>query len=394
MKKFHFPVALLILTLVFACKKEPVVTPPAPIDQVFESQVAPYLNISPIPPDYTVTIDAGYTQGMLPTVQADPYKAQLGRVIFYEKHLSDDKQIACASCHRPENAFGDPDAQSTGIYERKTFRNSMPLTNSLWLGALLGFDSTGNVMLPLFWDSRAFSVADQSTQAFTNPTEMGIPIAALSDLVRQKPYYGWLFEKAWGDTAITNERVFVSLSHFLSSIGARNTIFDQAMKEAGGVAALKSNFPSFSTAENRGKELFLEHCESCHGSLTSVQHIFEANNGLESPYIDEGKGAITGNFYERGIFRVPGLRNVAQSAPYMHDGRFATLDEVVEHYNSGVKQVFGLHGDLLTFNPVNQTYSPKRLNLSAEDKQALVQFLHTLTDAGSLNDPRYSNPFK
>lgn len=392
MKKILYLLAILAVIVVFSCKKEPVIPPPAPDE--FDQNIAPYLKVSRTPADYTVEVPAGYYQDLLGGAQANPYKAELGRVIFYDKHLSKDGKISCASCHIIKNAFADPVAKSTGIFGRQTKRNSMALLNNIWLGGALGIDSTGSALLPLFWDSRSMTVADQSAQAFTSPLEMGMTMPEVVKIVNEQPYYKWLFQKAWGDSIVREERIFASISHFISAMGTRDTYFDQALQKAGGIDSLEVNFKYFTADQNRGKVLFMENCESCHGSLTSVPHIFEANNGLESPYIDQGKGAITGTFHERGIFKVPGLRNIAHSAPYMHDGRFATLDEVVEHYNSGVKQVFGLHGDLLTFNPVNQTYSPKRLNLSAEDKKALIEFMLTLTDEKSLNDPKFSDPFK
>ncbi len=392
MKKILCLLPAVAVVFLFACKKEEV--PPVVTDQ-FDQQVAPFLQIGRTAPDYQLVIPDGYTYRLYTDMPLpNSAKATLGRVLFYDQHLSKDGKVSCGSCHDPAFAFAENTAKSTGIFDRVTKRNSMALLNTIWLGGYFGMDSVGNTLLPLFWDNRSHSVTDQSRQAFTNPDEMGMTIPEVVQAVREQPYYSWLFEQAWGDTAVLESRIFESISHFMSGMGARNTGFDQALKKAGGVAAVEGNFPDFSPQLNRGKTLFLNHCESCHGSLTSVPRIFEANNGLESPYIDQGKGAITGNFYEKGIFKVPGLRNIVQSAPYMHDGRFTTLEQVVEHYNSGVKQVFGLHGDLLTFNPDNQTYSPQRLNLSETDKQALVAFLHTLTDEASMTDPRFADPFK
>jgi cytochrome c peroxidase len=180
----------------------------------------------------------------------------------------------------------------------------------------------------------------------------------------------------------------------MASITSINTPFDRALLKEGGVDFVGDVFSDFSFSENRGKALYMEHCHSCHGSLYSPPLIFEANNGLENPYTDPGKGAISGLFYERGVFRVPGLRNITVSGPYMHDGRFGSLMEVIEHYDSGIQAIFGLHGDLLVFNEASQSYSPKRLQLTASDKVALVDFLYTLEDSYTLTDPRFSDPFR
>jgi len=251
--------------------------------------------------------------------------------------------------------------------------------------------------LPLFWDVRAHSVTEQSEGAFTNMVEMDMTMPEIVEMIRAQPYYDWLFEQAWGDTLVNTSRVFTALTHFMNGISAHQSKLDAGitlLATGGNAPDLSADFPNFSAAENQGKAIFLENCVSCHGSLTGPPKIFEANNGLENPYIDQGKGAISGLFYENGIFKVPGLRNIELSAPYMHDGRFTTLDAVVEHYNSGVKKVFGLHGDLLTFNPANQTYTAKRLNLSSDQKLALVAFLKTMTDQALVTDEKFSDPFK
>lgn len=387
-------IAVFALICFSACRKE-VVTPIPVQPDVFEETVVPYLQIERSAPDYKVELPA-YITGMWPSAQPKPALAQLGRVIFYDKHLSSDGAVACGSCHLPQYGFADPYPLSKGVFGRTTKRNAMAIGNTLWFGGQLGIDSSGKATLPLFWDSRALSVAEQSTGAFTNPVEMDMTMPAVLEAVRKQPYYDWLFEQAWGDTSVTQERIFTALAHFMNGISAHKSKLDAGIAAAlaGGNTDLQADFPDFTAAENRGKTIYLENCRSCHGSLTSPPIIFEANNGLENPYKDPGKGGISGHFYENGIFKVPGLRNIELSAPYMHDGRFATLEAVVEHYNSGVKKVFGLHGDLLTFNPATQTYSAKKLNLSAEDKQALVDFLKTMTDVSLMTDKRFSDPFK
>lgn len=396
MSKSHILFAAFGLCLFFACNKEPIATPTPEIPDAFAQNVEKYLHINRTAPDYTVSLPA-YITGMWPSKQPNAAIAQLGRVIFFDKKLSKDGTISCSSCHLPAHGFADPQALSIGVFGRKTKRNSMALGNTMWFGGQLGIDSAGTALLPLFWDVRAHSVSEQSIAAFTNPVEMDMTMPEIVEIIRQQPYYDWLFEQAWGDTLVNTCRIFTAITHFMNGISAHQSKLDAgiALLNTGGATPdLAVDFSNFTAAENQGKGLYLENCVSCHGSLTGPTEIFEANNGLENPYIDQGKGAISGKFYEIGVFKIPGLRNIELSGPFMHDGRFATLEAVVEHYNSGVKKGFGLHGDLLTFNPANQTYSAKRLNLSSDQKLALVAFLKTLTDPVLATDEKFSDPFK
>lgn len=379
-----------ILTFL-SCRKENRET--ISVSDYFKLNVASRLTVSEEAPMVSILLPDYFT-GMFDANVGVPSKFELGRVIFYDRHLSEDGLVSCASCHRQENGFSDPRRYSKGIYGRLSTRNSMALGNTIWFGGSMGIDSMGGVRLPLFWDSRAHSVGEQARSAFLNEHELGLSMPEVIERMEQQSYYAWLVNRAWGDSLITEERIFESLAHFMGSISSADTEFDRALQHAGGFDFLGGVLPAFSEAKNRGKTLYLEHCHSCHGSLYSPPFIFEANNGLENPYTDPGKGAISGLFYERGVFRVPGLRNISVSGPYMHDGRFETLMEVIEHYNSGVQSIFGLHGDLLTFNEVTQTYSPKRLQLTEADKSALVAFLHTLEDRMLLTDSLFSDPFR
>ncbi|MBK8556961.1 MAG: c-type cytochrome [Lewinellaceae bacterium] len=379
----------LLLFGLLACTHESEIPLPQPDD--FDLQVSPFLSLDRTAPDYTVQLPAhllGFSGA-----QAKPAVAQLGRVLFYDKSLSKDGSISCASCHHQNAGFSDPEKVSTGVYGRLGTRNAMALGSMPWLSGTFVFDSTGKSLLPLFWDHRAGSVAEQSTAAFTNPLEMDLQISEVLEKINQSLFYPWLFQQAFGDTLVTEARVFTALSQFMGSMSSQHTRFDQAMLQAGATDPV-ADLPGLTPQENEGKTLYRLHCESCHGGLTSPQKVYEANNGLENPYIDKGKGAITNKFYDNGVFRVPMLRNIGKTAPYMHDGRFADLDAVIEHYSSGVVKVFGLHGDLLTYNENTGNYDPRHLNLDPTQKAALKAFLLTLTDEAALSDPRFSDPFK
>jgi cytochrome c peroxidase len=147
-------------------------------------------------------------------------------------------------------------------------------------------------------------------------------------------------------------------------------------------------FPILSNSENRGRLIFVNNCSKCHSPVRKLQEVNEACNGLEINYADQGKGRITGNPADNGVFKSPSLRNVALTAPYMHDGRFKTLGEVVEFYSSGVKHHANLHPVMFKNDG---TYN---LNLNAQQKTDLIRFLHTMTDNTLAKDERFANPFK
>lgn len=322
-------------------------------------------------------------------IAANNHQATLGRVLFYDKSLSANGQVSCASCHKAEKAFADDVAFSQGVTTERTSRNSLTLGSFPSFSGHYSFGSGSR----LFWDERAGSVAEQSEQSFLNPVEMGVE--HMSDIVYKvegKDYYDVLFKKAFPNESFMSkeDQILMAIQAFVNSIGCSETKYDQQMKS---VNHEHIDFAGFTQEENLGKTLFLTHCESCH-NLRSRAHInlpevTVANNGLDMEYEDPGVGGITRRIEDNGVFKVPMLRNVALTAPYMHDGRFATLDEVVEHYSTGVKNHPNLHGDLKV-GP-NQA---KHLNLSQQEKNALVAFLHTLTDQETLAHERFSDPFK
>ena len=315
-------------------------------------------------------------------IMPNDHQATLGRVLFYDKRLSDNNTVSCASCHKPEFAFADNVAFSQGaaIGERTS-------RNSLALATFQSFESHYNGFsgARLFWDERANDVIDQSKQTLLNPVEMGVhDIPALAEKLLQQDYYRVLFQKAFPGTEsgnnLSNEnKMLVALQAFVRSISSSNSRFDQAL-------APNVNFTNFTMNERMGKNLFDTHCENCHA--LQGQSVLSANNGLDMDYQDKGVFEVTQNPADDGVFKVPSLRNVALTAPYMHDGRFATLEEVVEHYSAGVKDHPNLHPNLKMGN------LPRNLNLSAQDKEALIAFLHTLTDNVTFTAEKFLNPFK
>ncbi len=307
--------------------------------------------------------------------------ATLGRVLFYDMHLSADNTRACASCHVQAHAMADVSARSEGVNGNQTDRNALAIGNVRFYYFDRGF----------FWDERASSVEEQIRMTISNHKEMGVDFELLAQKLEALPYYPILFEKAFGSSQITSERIADALAQYVRSIVSGHSKLDYAIEQdlASKWWELESaDLPSLTSQENRGKQLFMQHCSSCHGNLLFLGKPI-ANNGLDIEYTDQGVGALTGNPSQFGLFKVPFLRNIALTAPYMHDGRFQTLEEVVEHYNSGIQP----HPNL---DPILKRAdgTPKQFNLSEEDKQALVAFLYTLTDDSFLKDPAFANPFK
>lgn len=299
----------------------------------------------------------------------------LGRVLFYDTKLSLNNTISCASCHIQENGFSDPNQFSTGFNGELTARNSMGLANAK-------FYENGR----FFWDERANSLETQTLMPIQDLVEMGLTLDALETKLAQEDYYTDLFTNAFGDEMVTSNRIALALSQFIRSMVSYESKFDEGLAQ---VNDIDNNFPNFTASENRGKQLFLSNqtrCFDCHATNVFVGDDAR-NNGLDATITDEGVGGVTGNNNELGEFKVPSLRNIELTAPYMHDGRFETLAEVIEHYNSGVQNNPNLDNRLTQGNNV------RRLNLSDNDKQALVDFLITLTDNEFISDEKYANPF-
>ncbi|WP_100644397.1 cytochrome-c peroxidase [Alteromonas facilis] len=319
--------------------------------------------------------------------------ATLGRVLFYDKTLSANGTVACASCHLQSQGFADPKILSIGFDGEATRRHSMGLANAV-------FYASGR----FFWDERASSLEEQVLIPFQDPAEMGLVLAELEELVSLQPYYPILFENAFGDSVISTNRIAMALSQFVRSMVSTTSKYDLARSE---VNSPTEPFPAFSEQENEGKDLFflprqLDNgdrvvCASCHVSEAFVGPIPNGPqgssnatvNGIDQVSIDDlGVYEATGNQADIGKFKAPSLKNIGVTAPYMHNGRFPTLSAVVDHYSSGVQAHQNLSRPLIGSNGL-----PIQFNFSQEEKDALVAFLHTLTDEQMLQDEKFSDPF-
>lgn len=322
--------------------------------------------------------------------------ATLGRVLFYDKNLSLNNSIACASCHKQERGFADVGSTSVGFRGEKTTRNSMSLANP-------GLDAR------YFWDMRSSTLEDLVLQPIGNHIEMGLDNTEnMVKKLKKTSFYPELFKAAFGTYDITEDRISKALAQFVRSLVSFDSKFDQATKSWG------SN--TLTGSELEGWNLFFNqlHCSGCHDGNNLNQRGFGQNIGLDNQYADNGMGKQMGDANLNGVFKVPTLRNVALTAPYMHDGRFKTLEEVVEHYNSGIKNHKNLSKTFRGFlwmgnggNSNGGTFTQgcwscgigqggddfKNLNMTDQQKSDLVAFLKSLTDERFVSDVKFSNPF-
>jgi cytochrome c peroxidase len=353
------------------------------------------LNLENGPITYTVTLPQHLQNGGLAARPINNQMATLGRVLFYDKKLSKDQTISCASCHQQDKGFGDDRATSPGVYERAGSRNSIALSSVANFAAYYGTDLFGSAGVPFFWDNRAETAVEQNTASLTNPVEMDMHLNDVVAAVKAQPYYAPLFKKAYDDATITQERVTSAIAAFINAMGSYQSPFDAEANKVSsnfGFPDYTRDFSNFTATQNRGKAVYMNNCASCHSSNFGRPVKLLSNNGLDATIVDQGVGAISGRVEEKGQFKVPTLRNVALSGPYMHDGRFTTLEQVIDHYSTGVKAHPNL-GNELQFLPPGAN-GLRGFNFTTQQKSDLVAFLNTLTDEVFANDERFADPFR
>lgn len=290
----------------------------------------------------------------------DSKKFELGRKLFYDPILSEGNTISCADCHQQFAGFAHLDHKvSHGIDNKNGTRNSPAMSNLAWSPTFM-------------WDGGINHLEVLPLAPITNPVEMNLPIADAIAKLNASSTYKELFRDAFGTTTITDYHLFKSLGMFMGNMVSANSKYDQYRK--GDINALSDD-------EKAGMNLFNNKCASCHIPPLFTSYGYE-NNGLDSEFSkDQGRAHITQLAEDMGKFRVPSLRNVALSRPYMHDGRLETLEEVIDHYSTGIKQS-------ATLSPLLQNSVP----LSADEKNKLVLFLKALTDNEYVNNPLYGRP--
>ncbi len=308
--------------------------------------------------------------------------ATLGRVLFYDTQLSSDNTVSCASCHKQELAFSDDIAFSHGVNGNVTTRNSLAL------GVFKSFSTySEDPGTQLFWDGRVTTLSEQMLQSLENPTEMGMQLEDLIPKLNNLEYYKILTKKAFGIEQMESWMPFLAMETFINSLNSTHAKIDFIQFPSN---ASQTDLPwnNFTVEENMGKNIFFSNCNTCHGAGLFEGEVDFASNGLDLTYADNGVGDITNRYEEYGVFKVPSLRNIELTAPYMHDGRFTTLEEVVNFYSENIQDHPNLHPAL-----EYPTGDPKKLDLTADEKSALISFLKTMTDNTIISEPKWSDPF-
>jgi cytochrome c peroxidase len=355
------------------------------------AEISKHVDLPPLPYDYALKTPS-YVANAFFAVPPDNAAVTLGRVLFYDKNLSKDRKISCASCHDQKLGFADSKAFSDGPNGKVTTRNSLALGSVLNFSVYYGDERYGRV--PFFWDNSATTVQEQSSRTLNNPNEMDMKMSEVVARVKENKFYEPLFEKAFKyNNEINEQTVLDAISSFVNSIPAYNTKWDAELenhfKRTGSTFDLvKSKFSGYTDLENEGKTLYLSKCATCHGETIGSPTQMRANNGLAMTYSDEGIGGKTGVSSEKSLFKVPTLRNILLSAPYMHDGSLATIDDVLNHYSNNIQN----HANLSSL--LKSSGKPVKMNFSDNDKKALKAFFETLTDYQLMDDKRFSDPFK
>lgn len=307
------------------------------------------------------SLPATFPRPRLPEdLDATPARVALGRRLFHETALSRSNTLSCASCHLAGHGLSDPRPLSPGEQGRVGNRNAMPLFNLAWRPSY-------------FWDGRADTLRAQVLEPIRDHRELDEdPVRVVAKLAPD-PAYRSQFEEAFGDPVPTTERLAIALETFLLTLVSHDSKFDRARRGETTLTELEQRgFELFMTEREPRSGQFGGDCFHCHGGALFTDHQFR-NNGLAIDPADPGRGGVTGLALDQGTFATPSLRNIALTAPYMHDGRFATLEAVLDHYSRGVQRT-------RTLDPNLAKHPDGGLDLTAEDKAALIAFLHTLTD--------------
>ena len=285
---------------------------------------------------------------------------ELGRKLFYDPLLSKDNSISCGSCHQQFAAFSHLEhAVSHGINGKLGTRNAPGMFNLIWQPNLM-------------WDGGVHSLETQPLSPITNPVEMDETLEGVLTKLRTHPLYPGLFKKAFDTDSITTAHMFKAMAQFMGMLNSSESRFDH----------FKRQQESFSQQEEEGLQLFRTRCESCHKEPFFTDFSFR-NNGLDTVFADSGRAMISFLQEDIGKFKVPSLRNIALTFPYMHDGRFETLEQVIGHYRSGVKMSPSLDSSLFSGIPMTD-----------DEQEKIIAFLKTLTDSDFVSDKRFSKPPK
>lgn len=297
-------------------------------------------------------------------------KIELGRYLYYDSILSIDYSLSCASCHQQKFAFSDGGKDfSLGINNQPLSRNTPALFNLAWQSHF-------------FWDGKATSLQQQAFFPVSAHNEMNLSWDSATVRVSESEFYSTQFLKAYGNQTIDSNLIVDAIAQFELSILSYNSKYDSVVRGETYFTALEYRGFEIANDQSMGDCL---HCHTTDGNGLGTTGNF-SNNGIDSVYKDLGLMSITNKKEDLGKFKIPSFRNVGLTAPYMHDGRFKSLEEVIDFYSTGVKTSSTIDNKM-------QYAHRGGVQLNSEDKKALVAFLHTLSDSVLIRNTNYSNPF-
>jgi cytochrome c peroxidase len=324
----------------FSCNKTEQINP------ISESELMSYPDHFPTP-HYNFENNEFSTEGF-----------ELGKKIFFDKNLSSDQTISCASCHHQQFAFSDAGLPvSEGVEGRLGRRNSPPLFNLIWHKSFM-------------WDGGINHIEIMPIAPFTDHAEMDLEMSEVVDLLNNSPVYRNAFQDVFNSSTIDSQKLLFVLTQYMGALVSGNSKYDK----------VERGETTFSQTELQGQSLFNAHCASCHTAPLFMDNKFH-NNGIEPNIaVDEGRYEITQESNDIGKFKTPSLRNVMLTYPYMHDGKFMNIEEVIEHYSEGINATDNL----------SPLLPQGGFSFTNEEKNALIAFLKTLTDWEFVYDTRFS----
>lgn len=330
-----------LMFLLFACQKE-------------ESSTTPAVTAE----EKLLRIPDGFPEMQFPEGnELTKARWDLGKKLFYEKRLSIDQSISCGSCHKPSLAFADDLALSPGVFNRAGTRNAPSLANVGYHPYLLREGSVTSLEMQVLVPIQEHNEFNHNVVNIVDELKQDSIYANMSFEAYERPFDGFVLTRA--------------ISVFQRTMVSGNSAYDQY--------AFQNNTTALGTTEKKGMELFFSNktnCSGCHSGFNFTNYNFE-NNGLDSIYADNGRFRLTNDSVDEALFKIPSLRNIGLTAPYMHDGRFTTLEEVIDHYNSGGQ------------NHRNKSNLIQPLRLSQTEKTELIAFLNSLTDYSFINDSKW-----
>ena len=301
--------------------------------------------------------------------------ARLGKYLFYDPILSTDSTMSCASCHNQKYSFSDyPNSFSKGRNGTLMKRNTMALFNLAWYPSF-------------FWDGRASNIEEQVFHPVREYNEMNLDWTVAAKRLEQNKFYKKQFKEIFGSSRIDSVQISFAIAQFLRTLISYQSKYDQVIE--GKTLFTKEEYEGFNLVNDQTKGDCI-HCHITDGDALGTTLVF-SNNGLDAvanatDYKDKGRGAVTSKATDNGKFIVPSLRNLAFTSPYMHDGRFKTLEEVINFYSEGVKPCANIDSKM-------EYAHQGGVKLTATDKKKVIAFLLTLSDSAFISDKQFSNPF-